>query len=207
MKAKLALLTTVCVLVSGCATVDLANVGGSSALVESTVQSNKENVVRRAASKLYSAFTTNGWVTNKKRKRVQSAASVLLRGLDADSADGPLSVYNAASVSQTQIHSDIDRAKAFVTQTTKAAEVYLAMAPDDTNLREELSSLQRALIASREAELVFKSALSNAAAGQDIKLINYSYAVDQLRDITDAFGDRVRAGRTLTSALSGSAIN
>lgn len=207
MKAKLALLSIVCVAASGCATVDLANVGGTSTVVESSAQPNKDNVVKRAANKLYSAFATNGWVANKNRKRVQSAASILLRGLDTNSADSPLSAYNAASVSQAQIHKDIDRAKSFVTQTTKAAEVYLAMAPDDTNLREELASLQQALIASREAELVFTSALPAAGPNKETILMDYTRAVDQLRDITDAFGDRVRAGRILTSSLQNSAIN
>ena len=203
MKAKLALTTLICVAMSGCATVDLANVGKSASVVDasSSNQDNKVNVVQRAASKLYAAFTTQGWVANKSRKRVQSTASILLRGLDTDSDEGALSAYSASSVSLTQIHADIDTAKGFVSQTTKAAEVYLEMASDDTNLREELSSLQQALISAREAELVFKAALDKAGVDSDINWTEYSKSVDSLRDVTDAFGDRVRSGRTLTSAL------
>ena len=201
MKAKFALLSLLCVAASGCATVDLANVAGTSAVAESSASPDKENVVKRAASKLYAAFTTNGWVANKNRKRVQSAASVLLRGLDATSSSSPLSAYNAASVSQNQIYLDIQRAQSFVSQATKAAEVYLAMAPDDTNLREELASLQEALIASREAQLVFKAALAGQNTSEDTALVTFVNSVDALRDVTDAYGDRVRSGRTLTSAL------
>lgn len=205
MKAKLALLSLIFVAASGCATVDLGSVSGTTAVAEKSVQENKDNVVKRAASKLYSAFTTNGWVANKKRKRVQSTASVLLRGLDTTSSASPLSAYNSASVSQNQIHIDILRAEGFVSQATKAAEVYLAMATRDTNLRNELSSLQDALIASREAELVFKSALTNKDVA-DPELVKYMRAVNKLRDVTDAYGDRVRSGTTLTSALDNSAI-
>ena len=202
MKAKLALVTLFCVAVSGCATVDFADVGSSSTSAVTASDSNKKiNVVKRAASKLYSAFTTKGWAANKSRKRVQSAASVLLRGLDTDSSESPLSDYAAKTLTVPQIHADIQTAQNFVTQTTKAAEVYLAMASDDTNLREELASLQKALIVSREAELEFKSALTSNLATEDSVWVSYSESVDRLRDITDDFGDRVRSGVTMTSAL------
>jgi len=92
-------------------------------------------------------------------------------------------------------------AQSFVSQATKAAEVYLAMAPDDTNLREELASLQEALIASREAQLVFKAALAGQNTSEHSVLVTFVNSVDALRDVTDAYGDRVRSGRTLTSAL------
>lgn len=202
MKAKFALIMVACVSVSGCATVDLANVGGtSSAQTASSNKAEKVNVVQLAASKLYAAFATEGWVANKNRKRVQSAASVLLRGLDSDSADGALTDYANSAASTRQIRSDILTAQQYVSQTTKAAEVYLAMAPDETNLREELASLQKALIASREAELVFKDVLDGANVSNDTLWKDYGLSVDALRDITDAFGDRVRSGRTMTSAL------
>ena len=202
MKAKLALVTLFCVAVSGCATVDLVNVGNSSASsIAASESSNKVNVVKRAASKLYSAFTSEGWAANKSRERVQSAASVLLRGLDTDSSESPLSHYADKTLSVSQIHTDIQTAQGYVAQTTKAAEVYLDVASDDTNLREELASLQKALIVSREAELEFKTALTSRLGAEDKVLISYSQSVDTLRDITDDFGDRVRSGRTMTSAL------
>lgn len=202
MKAKVALITMICCVASGCATVDFANVGGESAEQTASVrQDNKANVVERAASKLYGAFAAQGWVVNKKRKSVQSAASVLLRGLDRESVDGPLSAYAENSHSLAEIHADMTTAKDFVLQANKAAEVFLAMAPDDTNLRKELASLQKALISSREAELVFKLALKDAGFDSDEIWNDYSRTVDALRDVTDAYGDRVRAGRTLTSAL------
>ncbi len=208
MKAKIALLTITAViatgLTTGCATVDLGSVStGVSAAP--TASKTKVNVVQRAASKLYAAFTTKGWVTKVSRKRVQSTASVLLRGLDSETPDGPLSAYAAKAGSLSDIRADIYSAQQHVDQTTKAAEVYLAMAFDNTNLREELASLQKALIASRQAELVFKSAFEAKGLGADGTLIAYSKTVDRLRDVTDIFGDRVRRGNasqsTLTSAL------
>ena len=200
MKAKLALITLFCVSVSGCATVDFANVGNSStSAVAASESKNKVNVVKRAANTLYSAFTSKGWAANKSRKRVQSTASILLTGLDSDSSESPLSDYASKTLTVSEVHTDIQTAQNYVSQTTKAAEVYLAVAPDDTNLREELASLQKALIVSREAELEFKSALASGA--EDKVLMSYSQSVDTLRDITDAFGDRVRSGLTLTSAL------
>lgn len=206
MKAKLALVTLICVSFSGCATVDLANVGGTKTATVSSDQSDRGNVVERAASKLYTAFTSQGWVQNKSRKRVQSTASVLLRGLDTSSGESPLSDYAQKSLSLSQMRQDIKAAENHVNQTTKAAEVYLAMAADQANLREELASLQKALISSREAELVFKDALPEEHPELDPVFQSYVAAVDALRDVTDAFGDRVRSTRTMTSAL-GAEIN
>ncbi len=209
MKAKIALLTIVAVLATGCATVDLGSVG-TSVSAAPTASKTKVNVVQRAASKLYAAFTTKGWVTKVSRKRVQSTASVLLRGLDSETPNGPLNAYAAKAGSLSDIRADIYSAQQHVDQTTKAAEVYLAMAFDNTNLREELASLQKALIASRQAELVFKSAFEAKGMGTksmdtDGALVAYSKTVDRLRDVTDIFGDRVRRGTAnqslLTSAL------
>jgi len=202
MKANVAIVTLLCVATSGCATVDLANTGhvGGAATV-SAQSSAKVNVVQRAASKLYAAFTSNGWVEKRSKKRVQSAASVLLRGLDATDANSPLSNYEAQTRTVADIALDIEAANGYVVQTTKAAEVYLAMASDNTNLREELASLQKALIASREAEMAFKSALSRTGASENGVWANYAASVNNLRDVTDKFGDRVRSGVTLTSAL------
>lgn len=200
MKVKIALLTACSLVVTGCATVDLASMTASSDTT-AVAKVEKANVVKRAASKLYSAFTSQGWVTNMSRKRVQSAASILLRGLDSDSEDGLLNAYADNAGSLTDIHSDIYLAQQHVDQTTKAAEVYLDIAPDAANLREELASLQKALIASRQAELVFESAIETKNAGGSDVLVQYRKTVDRLRDVTDAYGDRVRLNTTFTSAL------
>lgn len=202
MKANVAIVTLLCVAASGCATVDLANTGrvGGTATVASQ-SSAKVNVVQRAASKLYAAFTSNGWVEKRSKKRVQSAASVLLRGLDTTEASSPLSNYETQNLTLADIALDIEAAHGYVIQTTKAAEVYLAMASDNTNLRDELASLQKALIASREAEMAFGSALTKIGVSENSRLINFTASVDSLRDVTDKFGDRVRSGVTLTSAL------
>jgi hypothetical protein len=92
-------------------------------------------------------------------------------------------------------------ASTHVEQTTKAAEVYLAMAPAEKSLRKELISLEKALIASREASQVFEEALIKTAG--DMNAMDYSAynaSVNELRDVTNAFGDRVREAQMIQVA-------
>ena len=89
--------------------------------------------------------------------------------------------------------SDIRIAAKHVEQTTKAAEVYLAMAPGEKSLRKELVSLEKALIASREASQVFEDALIKTVGETSaMDFVSYKNSVNELRDVTNAFGDRVR---------------
>jgi len=90
---------------------------------------------------------------------------VLLKGLeDKDTASIESAGYAALATEPMVVLSDIRMAATHVEQTTKAAEVYLAMAPGERSLRKELVSLEKALIASREASQVFEDALINSPA-------------------------------------------
>lgn len=204
MKARIALITLLSLSMSGCATVDLVNVGGNTTASSVSGTSNdadSENVVKLAAGRLFDIFTRQGWVESKDNQRVQSAASVLLRGLETPSDETQHSSYASKSLSVSQMHADVITAQSHVLETSNAAQVYLAVVADDANLREELASLQKALIVAREAELMFKDAIPVANPDLDPVFLNYSDSVDTLRDVTDVFGDRVRSARTLTSAM------
>lgn len=207
MRAKLILLTTLSVAMSGCATVDMTNMAGQ-ATAPATAKTTQVNVVQRAASKLYAAFTSNGWVAKSSRKRVQSTADVLLKGLAPQTDLQKSGNYAVTAVSLTKLAADIRAAEHHVFQTTKAAEVYLAMAADDVNVRSELSSLEKALIAARQAELVFAAAIDTASTTSDggetaaTDFAEYQESVNKLRDVTDLYGDRVRQIRTRVSAAT-----
>lgn len=199
MQAKFAILTVCCLLASGCATVDFGEVTASPD--KAAALAPKSNVVKRAASRLYAAFASRGWVTQTSRERVQSTAGVLLRGLDSVSEDGPLNAYAQKVRTFNEFKSDISSAKTHVKNTSKAGEVYLAMASADSPLRDELKSLQKALLVARQAESQFEEALLSLGAPDNTDLVSYSETVDRLRDVTDQFGDRVRQGETYTSAV------
>jgi len=191
MSLRLTIALTSCVLMSGCATVNLDEMAAKNKAPSSNALD--VNVVQRAANKLYAAFTSKGLVAKDSRKRMQSAARILLEGLEAQdiTAQGVDYVSNVSD--PFIIISDIKTASRHVEQTTKAAEVYLAMAPIEKSLRKELSSLEEALLASRAAETIFEEALQTV--GRDLtasEFKSYSVVVDELKDITNAFGDRVR---------------
>ena len=192
MSLRLTLLLAASLSLSACATVDLNEMASSGATP--AAKTADVNVVQRAASKLYTAFTNRGFVPKSSRKKMQSAARVLLKGLEDKEVTSVSAVaYVDMAQSPQVILSDIRMAASHVEQTTKAAEVYLAMAPSEKSLRKELVSLEKALIASREASQVFEDALiktSGEATAMDYKA--YKTSVNELRDVTNAFGDRVR---------------
>jgi hypothetical protein len=71
------------------------------------------------------------------------------------------------------------------------------MAPADRSLRKELASLEKALLASREAEQVFEEALVKTSASKTgAELATFNASVNALRDVTNAFGDQVREAQT-----------
>ena len=203
MSLRLTLTLAAALSLSACATVDLDTATTSNR--PSTAKSVDVNVVQRAASKLYAVFSNRGFVAKDGRKKMRSAARVLLKGLEDKSVTTVSTVgYAANAQSQVTVLSDIRMASTHVDQTTKAAEVYLAMAPAEKSLRKELISLEKALIASREATQVFEDALINVAG--DINAMDYSaykVSVNELRDVTNAFGDRVReAQMTRVAAIN-----
>ena len=199
MSSKLILTLAACLSLGACATVDLNDVASSKASTSSKVVDI--NVVQRAASKLYAAFTNRGFVANTSRKRVHSAAMVLLEGMDSEKLTKTDAGYVETATDSTVVLSDIRIATNHVEQTTKAAEVYLAIVPTERSLREELSSLEQALLASREAEQIFETALDKTGANKtSLDYVSYATAVDSLRDVTDAFGDRVREAQSDNAA-------
>jgi hypothetical protein len=177
--------TAATLLVSGCATVDMTDMAVPAAKTETVAE---KNVVQRAASRLYAAFTSRGFAPKSSRKRMQSAASVLLNGLqERDLRDTDVK-YAEQELPASVVKADILYAANHVSQTTKAAEVYFEMVPAKRNLRKELASLEQALLASREASALFaKTANADAA---DIAALDAEIAA--LKSVTDVFGQRVR---------------
>jgi len=192
MSLRLTLILTAAFTMSACATVDLTEV--TAPKTASAAQLADVNVVQRAASKLYAAFTNRGFVAKDSRKKMRSAARILLKGLeDKGSASIESAGYSDLATHSMIVLSDIRIAASHVEQTTKAAEVYLAMAPGEKSLRKELVSLEKALIASREASQVFEDALIKTEGETTaMDFASYKRSVNELRDVTNAFGDRVR---------------
>lgn len=184
-RLTLTLLTIFCL--PACTTVDLADMA-KSPTTSVNRPSVQKNVVQRAADRLYAAFTQKGWSESESRNRMQSAARVLLKGLPEQTET------EGGYVTQVQnlntVKADIVTASAHVEQTTKAAEVFLAMASDDTALKTELDYLERALLAAREAESTFTAALTKFDA--EVSVVPFTAKIDSLRNVTNIFGDRVR---------------
>ena len=189
LRLTLALITGLSV--SACATIDLDEMAAANTVSKPRVVDI--NVVQRAATKLKAAFSSRGFVAKDSQKRMQSAAHILLKGLE----DQEIKPNNAGYVSTASdpmiVLADIRAASRHVEQTTKAAEVYLAMAPAETKMRAELNSLEDALLASRAAETVFEDALVKTGHSLTAsEFVSFNLLVDELKDVTNAFGDRVR---------------
>lgn len=173
-------------LLSGCATVNMSEIAvPQTAKAEAPAE---KNIVLRAATKLYNALTNRGFVAKDSGERVQSAANILLEGLKerdvtVDSVD-----YAAQNYPKATVEADIRYAARQVSQTTKAAEVYLEIADTDQNMREELQSLEKALLAARDASTVFSQSID----AENSELLYLDSELDGLTRITDRFGERVR---------------
>ena len=166
MSTRFLLTLSAAILVSGCATVDLANIASAGETVSNP--SIERNVVERTASKLYATFTSKGWSVKDERNKVAVTANILLNGMDsADEFGKPQSIYLQSVQSVDTVRSDISLASQHVQQTTKAAEVYLAVAPDEGSLRQKLTLLEKAVLAGREAESVFGRAYSKLGASDN----------------------------------------
>lgn len=200
MSLRLTFIVTTALSMSACATVDLTEVTAPKSTSAATIAD--VNVVQRAASKLYAAFTNRGFVANDSRDKMRTAARVLLKGLeDKGSASVESTGYADLATDSVVVLSDVRIASKHVEQTTKAAEVYLVMAPGEKHLRKELISLEKALIASREASQVFEDALiKTSGETKALDFISYKQSVNELRDVTNAFGDRVRESQLTQTA-------
>ncbi len=191
MSFRLTIALVSCLSMSACATVDLDAMAAANNT--SKAKFVDANVVQRAAAKLYAAFTNKGFVAKTSQKRVQSAAHILLKGLEDQEIKTSEIGYASTAVDPLTVLTDIRTASHHVEQTTKAAEVYLAIAPAGKSVREELDSLEEVLLASRAVETVFEEALMNTGGSlTSLEFTSYNMHVGELKNVTNAFGDRVR---------------
>ena len=189
MRASLLVAAIASTSLCACTTVDMTQLGSGAAPVAS-VQDTGANVVEKATSRLFALFSSKGWSTLQSRKKMQSAASVLLNGLDDKRLSDDPSPYLLDATTLAQLSDDVREADYHIGQTVKAADIFLAMSAPDDDIREELSELEQALLASRQAERVFTAA--SEKLGEPTDLASLTRTVDRLRDVTDEFGRRVR---------------
>lgn len=189
MKAGFILITTVALVTSGCATVDLQNMAGSTDATANATFETESNVVQRAVDKLRDAFASRGFGAKTSQRKMQAAADMLMNGLSARAASADEGDYAGSAMPIAIVIDDIQLARGHVEQTTRAAEIYLEVAPQTRKLDGELESLEAALLVSERATQSFQSALSDI---ENSDLEDFRDSVDRLRAVTDAFGARVR---------------
>jgi len=178
-------LTTAAILATGCATVDMTEMAiPSAAKAEAPAE---RNIVLRAASKLYAAFRSKGFVAKTSRKKMQSAASVLLNGLEERDLTSDAN-YASRNLPRAVVIEDISYATQYVRQTADAAEIYFDMSEGKKKLREELTELEQALLSSREAAASFEEVVGSENAA--LRTLNVQ--IERLKTVTDNFGKRVR---------------
>jgi len=178
-------MTAAAMLATGCATVNMSEM--ATPVTAKAEAPAEKNIVLRAASKLYAAFQSKGFVAKTSRKKMQSAASVLLNGLEERDLTAE-NDYAARGLPVSIVSQDIKLATQYVTQTANAAEVYFELSEGRKKLRKELGSLEEALIASREASASFEKLVGS----ESLELIMLNNEVDRLKRVTDNFGQRVR---------------
>ena len=178
-------MTTVAIVATGCATVDMTEMAiPSAAKAEAPAE---QNIVLRAASKLYAAFRSKGFVANTSRKKMQSAASILLNGLEERELTSDVN-YAEQYLPRAVVIEDIAYAREYVRRTADAAEIYFDMSEGKSKLREELDGLEQALLSSREAAASFEDVVGLDSS----ELRNLNVEVERLKSVTDNFGKRVR---------------
>jgi len=178
-------LTSVALCATGCATVDMTEMAiPSAAKAEAPAE---RNIVLRAAGTLYAAFRSRGFVAKTSRKKMQSAASILLNGLEDRELTSEVE-YAARDLPRAVVIEDIAYASKYIRRTTGAAEVYFDMSEGNEKLREELGGLEQALLSSREAAASFEQVIGS----DSLELRNLNFEIDRLKSVTDNFGKRVR---------------
>lgn len=192
MKLGVILTVSTALVCTGCTTVNLQTMAGSPDK-QAAAEVEDRNVVQRAVEKLRNAFASRGFGEKTSQKKMHAAANMLLNGLSARSVSSASADYIEHPKPRALILEDVTLAQRHVDQTQRAAEVYLEVAPLDRDVKDELESLEEALMASEKAILTFKAALTdmNAAELDALKI-----SVDELRSVTDRFGDRVRASKS-----------
>ena len=178
-------ITTAAIAATGCATVDMTEM--ASPVAAKAEAPAERNIVLRAASKLYSAFRAKGFVAKTSRKKMQSAASILLNGLEERDLTSDVN-YEAQNLPRAVVIEDIAYATQQVSLTANAAEVYFDMSEGRRKLREELGGLEQALLSSREASNAFEQVVGSNSS--ELRRLNVE--IDRLKAVTDNFGRRVR---------------
>ncbi|MGB6230464.1 MAG: hypothetical protein WBF53_10100 [Litorimonas sp.] len=187
-----------CMPVGGCATVDLQTMTSASAAPSSEAKADI-NVVQKSVETLRAAFASRGLTERTSKRKMQAAADMLLNGLSASATQTTEAGYADGGNSRDVVLSDIVMATRHVEQTTRAAEVYLALASTQNDLSGELDSLQGALLASERASQLFAHSLSGPDAAE---LRLFQASIDELRSVTDEFGTMVRMRQSGKLALS-----
>ncbi len=188
---------------SACATVDVTGYGTSPAIVKPADKAVSGNIITRSVKRLYDVFIDRGFYEDSSRKRVQSAANILLNGLQT-SDSGVQTISETAPVTTAALLDDVQTARYHIEQTTKAAEVYLEVASGDAKLVDELKQLQKALRVSEKAVDGFT--VSDLAENHEVKteLTELRREINKLRNVTDDFGDVVRARRIASASTASS---
>ena len=173
---------------SACATVDLNDVAAPQQA--GAEQLPQKNIVRRTSEDLSANFNSRAFVTKAVNNGSQSAANVLLFGLKDKQDFQSVNLYLEQAKPIENVLKDVKFARDQVIKTVTASKIFLEVSSYDDDLRQELASLETALITSRQAYQTFETALN----GQGVDALN---ALDQslleLRDITNAYGQHVRS--------------
>lgn len=105
----------------------------------------------------------------------------------------PVRNYLTRRSESDMITADISRADEYVVATTISAREFLRNNPSATDVGSELSDLETALLSARQAEAMFQQALAEKGVSENsLDMARLSTSVDQLRDVTDAYGIRLR---------------
>jgi len=186
---------------SACATVDVTAIGSpDSEVAQLETVEQKGNVITRAVMRLQSVFIDKGWHEDRSRENVQSAANILLNGLKETTSSSPKPIN--ASSNANMLLDDIKTASYHISQTTKAAEVYMDVASSDADLKPELKQLEKALRLSEEAHGKFQNQVVAVNLVSEMELL--SNEIELLRVITDDFGDVVRTRSIIVNNASAS---
>lgn len=187
---------------SACATVDVTSMGTAEPVAVNVETTETGNVITRTVKRLHQAFVNKGWSEDDSREQVQSAANILLNGLE-DIDPTEVAPREVTYTNTDDFLNDIKTARYHLAQTTKAAEVYLDVASSDSDLSGELKQLQKALHVSEMAHENFLKQESYSTAIEH-EIMSYASDIEKLRTATNDFGGIVRARRLAVMAASAS---
>ncbi len=171
-----------------CTTVDLSQVTATQQ--QRAQQAPKANIVEMASTQLTQTFNKNGWTLAATQPRAQTAASVLLKGLQGTSPQEPV----VSIVPLEKFAANINLATQKVDDTYKAASLYLDYVNEHADVSLELDVLETALLNAKAAEHNFAEQAEHAEDDQALELLSqYQNSLGKLRSITDKYGSRTRA--------------